>query len=56
MERVVKWFIATLKGQYTVSSGACCHLAYTNDQTRNEKMGSEKKVAFEPVGRRVKLI
>lgn len=28
MERVVKWFIATLKGQYT---------------TRNEKMGSEKK-------------
>jgi hypothetical protein len=29
MERVLKWFIATLKGQYT---------------TRNEKMGSEKKV------------
>lgn len=28
MERVLKWFIATLKGQYT---------------TRNEKMGSEKK-------------
>ncbi|WOO78172.1 Protein KES1 [Vanrija pseudolonga] len=28
MERVLRWFIATLKGQYT---------------TRNEKMGSEKK-------------
>jgi hypothetical protein len=30
MERVLRWFIATLKGQYT---------------TRNEKMGSEKKVS-----------
>lgn len=32
MERVLKWFIATLKGQYT---------------TRNEKMGSEKKVRLD---------
>jgi hypothetical protein len=30
MERVLRWFIQTLKGQYT---------------TRNEKMGSEKKVS-----------
>lgn len=38
MERVLKWFIATLKGQYT---------------TRNEKMGSEKKVGL---GRAVEII
>lgn len=66
MERVLRWFIMTLKGQYTVSAAAriattlvrCCDFNYSSllmrgclrksqadRQTRNEKMGSEKKVS-----------
>ncbi|KAJ9112671.1 hypothetical protein QFC22_006173 [Naganishia vaughanmartiniae] len=46
-EKVLRWFICTLKGQYT-DDGHCCFpgaraIANNTFKTRNEKMGSEKK-------------